>query len=344
MFKPSLFATSLIAVALAAGCAGAPGPGDVPPPATADQAWKLPTAIPMPADNLSTPARVELGKVLFFDPRLSGSGAMSCASCHEAARGWTDGKRLSALPNGDVLPRHSPTLVNLAYNTQFMWDGRKKSLEDQAMGPHRHLSVADYSASASRLAGMQGYQALFASAYPGEPMSQETIAKALAAFQRTLVSNDSAFDRWVAGDTKALTPEQYRGYKVFLDPAKGNCASCHSGSNFTDNGFHNIGIRDAGAKPDVGRFEQRPLAAMKGAFKTPTLRDIELTAPYFHDGSAATLRDVVQHYARGGEDRSNVSPDVRPLKLSEQEQDELVAFLRSLTGARTAFVEPQLPR
>jgi cytochrome c peroxidase len=330
-------------VLLAVGCAAGPGAGDVPPPARTDLAWKLPP-LPMPADNLSTPERVALGKALFFDPRLSGSGAMSCASCHEAARGWTDGKKFSPLPNGDLLGRHSPTLVNLAYNTQFMWDGRKKSLEDQAIGPHRHLSKADYATSAARLRELAGYQAMFAKAYPGDPMNEETISKALAAFQRTLVSSDSAFDRWVAGETTALSPEQYRGYKVFLDPAKGNCASCHNGPNFTDNGFHNIGIKDARAKPDVGRFEQRPLAAMKGAFKTPTLREIELTAPYFHDGSAATLREVVEHYARGGDDRTNVSPEVKPLKLTEQDKGDLVAFMRSLTGKRTAFVEPQLPR
>ncbi|RYF18786.1 MAG: c-type cytochrome [Comamonadaceae bacterium] len=330
---------SLVAAALlAAGCATLGS--QVPAPSAADRGWLLPTAIPMPADNLNTPARVELGKVLFFDPRLSGSGAMSCSSCHLPHLGWTDGRKLPILPNGEVVGRHSPTVFNLAYNTQFMWDGRKVSLEDQAMGPHRHLSKADFAAATARFRQMAGYQALFAAAYPGEPISEETISRALAVFQRSLVSRDSAFDRWAAGDTTALTLEQYRGYKVFADPAKGNCASCHSGPNFTDNGFHNIGIKSA----DPGRFNIRKVAAMKGAFKTPTLRDIALSAPYYHDGSAATLREVVDHYARGGDDRSNVSPDVRPLDLSEQDKQDLVAFMRALTGRQVAFVEPKLPQ
>ena len=332
-----ILAAAAAAVLLAAGCATL---RSVPAPTATDQQWRLPDAIPMPAANLNTPERVELGKALFFDERLSGSGAMSCASCHLPNLGWTDGRKLPVLPNGDVIPRHSPTVQNLAYNTTFMWDGRKVSLEDQAIGPHRHLSKPEFAAATARLREMAGYQKMFAAAYPGEPMNEETIARALAAFQRSLVSKDSPFDRWAAGDTTALTPEQYRGYKLFVDPAKGNCASCHSGANFTDNGFHNIGLKSA----DAGRFNIRKVAAMKGAFKTPTLRDIELTAPYYHDGSAATLREVVDHYARGGDDRSNVSPDVRPLNLSEQDKEDLVAFMRALTGKRTAFAQPQLPQ
>ncbi len=331
-------------VLLAAGCAGGLSNDAVPPPSPADKAWLLPSQLPMPANNISTPERVELGKALFFDARLSGSGGIACVSCHFPHLGWTDGKKFSELPNGDLLSRNSPTVMNLAYNTQFMWDGRKKSLEEHAIGPHRHLSKNEYATSAANLRSIAGYQALFVKAYPGEAINEETIAKALGAFQRSLVSTDSAFDRWVAGDTRALTPAQYRGFRVFNDPAKGNCASCHSGANFTDNGFHNIGIRDTRAKPDAGRFSERPLAAMKGAFKTPTLREIELTAPYFHDGSVATLREVVEHYVRGGDDRSNVSPDLKPLKLSEQDKDDLVAFMRALTGSKTAFVPPQFPQ
>lgn len=338
MRKPVRLLTCAAAAALLAACATLGG--GVPAPTAADKGWLLPKEIPQPADNRITPARVELGKALFFDPRLSGSGAMSCSSCHLPHLGWTDGKKLSVLPNGDVLPRHSPTVFNLAYNTQFMWDGRKVSLEDQAMGPHRHLSKADFAASTAKLTQLAGYKAMFAAAYPGEPMNEETISKALATFERSLVSRDSAFDRWVAGDTTALTPEQYRGYKIFQDPAKGNCAVCHSGPNFTDNGFHNIGIKGN----DAGRFNIRKVAAMKGAFKTPTLRDVELSGPYYHDGSAATLRDVVDHYARGGDDRSNVSPEVRALNLTEQDKQDLVAFMRSLTGRQVAFVPPKLPQ
>jgi cytochrome c peroxidase len=343
MPKSFQFLASFGAALLLAG--GSQAADRVPAPAPADREWRLP-AVPMPKDNASTPARVELGKALFFDPRLSGNGATSCASCHNPSLGWSDGLKTAIGMNGLVLGRATPTIVNTAFNTQFMWDGRKKSLEDQALGPMKTPEEmnTDFPAVIERLRTIPGYQGMFAKAYPGEPIGEETIAKAIAAFERTVVSKDAPFDRWLAGDTRALTPEQYRGYKVFTDPAKANCAACHSGPNFTDNGFHNIGIQTAKGAPDLGRFNIRKVAAMKGAFKTPTLRDIELTAPYFRDGSAATLKDVVEHYARGGDDRSNISADVKKLNLSEQEKDDLVAFLRALTGKRTALVAPHLPQ
>ena len=334
---PHFLASSAAALLLAAGPATAFAES-VPAPSAADREWRL-FEPPTPKENAGTPARVELGMALFFDPRLSDDGAMSCASCHEPSLGWADGRKTSIVGSA-VLGRASPTIVNLAYATQFTWDGRKKDLEDQATGPHRHLSKDGYEAAAPRLAALPGYQAMFAKAYPGEPINVLTISKALAAFQRSVISNDAPFDRWLAGDTQALTPEQYRGFKVFTDPAKANCAACHTGPNFTDNGFHNVGIKTN----DPGRFAFRKVAAMKGAFKTPTLREIELTAPYVHNGAAGTLREVVEYYSRGGEDRSNVSPDVKPLNLSGQEKDDLVAFLRALTGKQTAVIRPVLPQ
>jgi len=317
----------------------------VPAPRHADAEWRLPATPPMPADNVGTPARIALGKALFFDPRLSGSGAVSCASCHNPSLGWADGLKTALGTGGQVLGRATPTIINTAYNTQFMWDGRRKSLEDQALGPMKAKDEmdTDFVTLFSRLNAMPGYVAMFEEAYPHQGITEETIAQALAAFERTVVSSDSAFDRWLAGDTRALTPSQWRGFQVFQDPARGNCATCHSGPNFTDNGFHNIGVKTTG-KADLGRFNIRAVASMKGAFKTPSLRDIELTAPYFRDGSAATLRDVVEHYNRGGDDVSNLSPNMKPLKLSEQEKDDLVAFMRALTGRRTAMVVPDLPR
>ncbi|MFC5499099.1 cytochrome-c peroxidase [Caenimonas terrae] len=338
MLKMLSFLASSAAVALLAA-AGPAAAQSVPPASAAEvRDWRL-GEVPMPKDNVSTPARVELGRTLFFDPRLSGAGAMSCASCHEPSLGWTDGRKTSVV-GSDVMGRASPTIVNLGYNTLFTWDGRKKTLEEHAVGPHKHLSTPDFKAAAERIGKIGGYQKMFASAYPGEPIEVETIAKAMAAFQRTVVSGDSPFDRWLAGDTKALTPQQYRGYTLFVDPGKGNCAACHRGANFTDNGFHNIGLKTA----DPGRFAFLKLASMKGAFKTPTLREIEMTAPYFHDGSATTLREVVDFYARGGDDRSNVSGDVKKLDLTEQDKDDLVAFLRSLTGRFVAVVRPVLPQ
>jgi cytochrome c peroxidase len=301
--------------------------------------------MPMPADNASTPARVELGKALFFDPRLSGSGATSCASCHNPGLGWSDALKTAVGARGAVLARATPTIVNAGYNTQFTWDGRNNSLEDQALGPMRAADEmdTDFPAMLRRLRSLPGYVRMFDAAYPGQEISEPTIAKALAAFERSVVTRDAPFDRWVAGDPQALTASQWRGFQVFNDPARGNCAACHGAPNFTDNGFHNIGLR-AAATPDLGRFNIRKVASMKGAFKTPSLRDIELTAPYFRDGSAATLREVVEHYARGGDDPSNLSASMKPLQLTEQEKDDLVAFMRSLTGVRTAFVLPELPR
>jgi cytochrome c peroxidase len=307
--------------------------------------WRLSATPPMPAGNESTPPRVALGKALFFDPRLSGNGAISCASCHNPSLGWSDGLKTAVGFGGLVLGRATPTIVNVGYNTQFMWDGRKKSLEDQALGPMQAADEmnTDFPATLQRLRAIPGYVAMFQKAYPGEPIAEETIAKALAAFQRTVVSRDSPFDRWIAGDSGALTPAQQRGFQVFTDPKKANCAACHSGANFTDNGFHNIGLR-AGAKPDPGRFAVRKVAAMQGAFKTPTLRDIALTAPYFRDGSAATLREVIDFYDRGGDDRSNLSPEIRPLHLSEQDKRDLEAFMRALTGKPTSVAMPRLPQ
>jgi cytochrome c peroxidase len=340
------FRTLAVAAALAGTALGpvlAVGPA-VPAAGPADQAWRLP-AVQHPADNPATPAKVALGKALFFDPRLSGNGTVSCASCHNPALGWSDGLKTGVGINGTVLGRGTPTIVNTVFNTQFMWDGRKKSLEDQALGPMQAVEEmhTDMAATVRMLRGSEGYRAMFDKAFPGEPVSDATIAKAIAAFERTVVSNDSRFDRWLGGDRTALTPQEYRGYQVFADPKRGNCAACHSGANFTDNGFHNIGIAKADGRFDEGRFKVRPVASMKGAFKTPTLRDVELTAPYFHDGSAATLMDVVEHYARGGDDRSNLSQDIRPLTLSRQDKEDLVAFMRALTGRPQAVALPQLP-
>jgi len=330
----------LLALLLTAAPAAVAAPRASPP----DQHWRLP-AVPVPRENASTVARVELGKALFFDPRLSGNGTTSCASCHNPSLGWSDGLKKAVGAGGAVLGRATPTILNTAYNTQFMWDGRARSLEDQALGPMKAKDEmnTDFPATLARLRALQGYVSMFNAAYPGEGISEATLAKALAAFERTVTSKDSPFDRWLAGDQGALTVSQWRGFKVFSDPNRGNCSTCHSGPNFTDNGFHNIGI-SVQDPPDPGRFNIRKVASMRGAFKTPTLRDIELTAPYFRDGSAASLRDVVDHYARGGDDQSNLSANMKPLTLSEQDKTDLVAFLRALTGKRTKLVAPELPR
>ena len=314
-------------------------------------AWTLPPQPASPPDNAWTPQRFELGKKLFFDPRLSGTGQVTCASCHLPERGWSDGIPTSVRFLGEQLRLNTPSLTNIGYATIFMWDGRQPTLEQQAFGGQSQN--ADVNAGSklkpeevvARLAGIAGYQAEFGKAYPGEGVTRTTIAKALASFHRGLVSRDSPFDRWIAGDTQAMTPRQVNGFRLFLDRKKGDCAACHQPPNFTDNGFHNIGLKSYGdTDAPAGRGKQRPLKAMHGAFKTPGLRDVALTAPYFHDGSARTLRDVVEHYARGGDVRTNLSPSFRKAELSEDEKDDLVAFLEALTTPPGLFVYPVLPK
>jgi len=310
------------------------------------QKWRLPATVPFPADNAPTPQRVELGKKLFFDPRLSGEGNMSCASCHSPLHGWSDG-----LPTGKglksmSLERASPTIFNAAFNKIQMWDGRKASLEDQAMGPME--SAMEMNTDTKKLFvwlnANAEYQALFNSAYPGKPIDADSLSKAIASFERTVISNTSPFDQWVAGNAAAITPDQVMGFALFIDPKKGNCAACHSGPNFTDSSFHNLGLASFGKNsPDVGRFAQKPIASLKGAFKTPTVREAANTAPYFHDGSAKTLEEVVDFYTKGGVVKTNQSTNVKELSLSKEEAKQLVSFIHALSSPPKPFVLPALP-
>lgn len=310
------------------------------------QEWLLPDEAPYPKGNKPNAERIELGKKLFFDPRLSGDGNMSCATCHSPLFGWSDGLPTAKGFKSMILGRASPVVTNAAFNSLQMWDGRKKDLEDQALGPM--LSSAemniDISNAINFLKGNKAYSDEFNKAYPGEGVSQETLAKAIASFERTIISNNSPFDRWVKGDKKAMTAQQVNGFKLFVDPDKGNCAVCHSAPNFSDSGFHNIGLVSFGHKtPDMGRYAIKPIGLMKGAFKTPTIRDITLSAPYFHDGSATTLEEVVEHYAKGGEVKTNLSPNMKELKLTKSEKADLVEFMRALTTPPAPFLLPILP-
>ncbi len=278
--------------------------------------------------------------MLFFDTRLSAKGALSCASCHNPSLGWSDGRSRAVGHDMKVLARGTPTILNAAFNPLQMWDGRKATLEEQALGPfgadEQNLPLEEL----ERLVrANQGYVALFGTAYPGEPIDRLTIAKAIASFERTVLSTTAPFDRWRAGEARALSPAAKRGFATFN--GKGNCVLCHNGFNFTDNGFHNIGL--ASTPDDVGRFAIRKLPALKGAFKTPTLRDVALTAPYMHDGSYATLAEVIDHYDRGGDARENLSANLRPLQLTAADKRDLEEFLRSLTGEPLHVTVPRLP-
>jgi cytochrome c peroxidase len=318
----------------------------------------LPATPPSPTDNPWTQAKADLGKQLFFDPRMSGTGQVTCASCHFPDRGWEDGLPTAVRFNGKVMQLASPTIVNLGYNTIYMWDGRMPSLEKQAFAGQG--LKADINAGMEeqglkeglhieRIKLVKGYQTAFAMAFPQEPaesqISRETIAKAIAAFERTVISNNSPFDAWVKGDKKAMTAQQVKGLKVFA--GKGNCIACHSGPNFTDNGFHNLGLKSfAAADHHKGRMTQKPThASTDGAFKTPTLRDIALRAPFFHDGSAKDLLEVVEHYDRGGDVKTNISPMMQGgLGLRKDEKLSLVAFLEALTSSTKPFIYPVLPQ
>ena len=311
-------------------------------PATPDPLLR-PAAVPFPAGNEPNAARIELGRALFFDPRLSGSAMISCATCHNPALAWGDGQPTAVGDGAKRLGRATPTVLNTAYQPLQMWDGRKNSLEDQALGPIGSTAEMNMPLEkmTTELGTIPGYAPMFEQAYPGEGITQATVAKAIASYERTVVSTESPFDRWRKGDERAVGEDAKRGFALFNGKAR--CALCHQGWNFTDNGFHNIGLRSQGDTEDEGRFAHRKVKVLKGAFKTPTLRDIALTAPYMHNGAYRTLAEVVDHYDRGGDDKSNLSPNIQPLGLSAQEKKDLVAFMKSLTGAPMAVAVPRLP-
>lgn len=310
--------------------------------AIADKADYLPPKkIRVPKNNQITPERIKLGKILFFDPRLSDSNQMSCATCHNPSFAWTDGLALSVGRNNKTMTRATPTILNVAYNRKFFWDGRARSLEEQAVGPiesaiEMNQKIEDLIAE---LKTIKGYSELFEKAYPGEGISETTIGKALATFERTIVSNfDAPFDRWIAGDAKAISASAKRGFELF--DGKARCSVCHSGATFTDGSFHNIGLSNGN---DVGRYEFVKVKALKGAFKTPTLRNVVRTAPYMHNGELKTMEDVIDHYIDGAKGKPNLSPDMKPVKLSKQEKADLIEFLNTLTEEEPPVTFPILP-
>lgn len=333
---------SMLLLALAS-CASKDAQPPAPAGIGAADPWMRPAAVPFPADNAPNAARVALGRDLFFDTRLSGSSMISCATCHNPALGWSDGQPTAVGDGAKRLGRKTPTVLNTAYQPLQMWDGRMKSLEDQALGPIG--STAEMNMPLDRmvehLRAIPGYAPMFEQAYPGEGVTQGTVAKAIASFERTVVSTTSPFDRWRRGDEQAVDASAKRGFALFQGKAR--CTLCHQGFNFTDNGYHNIGIRSLSGAEDDGRFAHRKLKVLKGAFKTPTLRDVELTAPYMHNGIYRTLEEVVDHYDRGGDVKDNLSPNIQPLGLTAEEKHDLVAFMKSLTGQPMVVEVPHLP-
>lgn len=272
-----------------------------------------------------TPAQVALGRRLFYDPRLSGSGRTSCEGCHYRRFGWSDTLRVSVRDNGQANVRHSPTLYNAGHQTAWYWDGRATTLEGQIAAAWRSQLGADPAKVAAALGALPEYRGGFAEAF-GDSASERSVARALAAYVRTLNSGPSAWDRFRAGDRGALSAEAQEGWALFI--GKGGCAACHVPPRFADGGYHDIGLERGKVAPDLGRFAVTKDPRDSSAFKTPTLRSVALSAPYFHDGSAATLEQAVRRMAGGG----GHDPLLADRGLTDAEVARLVAFLASLTS------------
>ncbi len=299
-----------------------------------------PSTIPFPEDNPYTPQKAALGKALFFDPRLSGHGNMTCATCHNPSFGWETPQTTPIGAKNTALERQAPTILNVAFIQPFFWDGRAKTAEEQAKGPIENPLEMDLplQKAVAVISASPDYTRLFDAVFPGKGVTEDTIVQAIATYERTVVASYSPFDAWIDGDEKAISDSAKRGFVVFNE--KGECAVCHSGWNFTDNLFHDIGVTDT----DLGRGKLDPNNQLaQFAFKTPSLRDIAQRAPYMHNGLTATLKDVVRHYETGGIDRPSRSPLMNAIQLSDQERDDLVAFLHSLTGTKQVVPLPILP-
>jgi len=297
------------------------------------------------ADNPTSPEKVELGRLLFFDPVLSQNNDMSCASCHHPDLGFTDGAALAIGADGKALNRSAMTLWNVTYNTNFFWDGRAATLEEQMVTPitNEDEMGSDPNEIVAKLKAIPEYADLFEKAFgSSDAVTFENVQAALSAFERTLVTNNSPFDRYAAGDVDALTPAQRRGLALFRSAAT-RCFECHSAPTFADESFSVTGVPDLPGQPhDAGRMEIET-SSLDGAFKAPTLRNIALTAPYMHNGAFNTLEEVVEFYAKGGGRDAgveNVDIHVLGFDLTEQERSDLVAFLYALTDESNL---PEIP-
>jgi cytochrome c peroxidase len=295
----------------------------------------------VPEDNPLTKEKVELGRLLFFDKRLSKNGTIACASCHIPAVAFTDGQAVSTGIHRQQGGRSAPTAINRAFSTTQFWDGRAATLEAQSVGPFINPvehGFADHAEMVAKMKKIEGYRKLFKDVF-GTDITIEAVGKAIASFQRTLLSGNSPFDRYEFGDDeKAITESAQRGLELFRGKAR--CTKCHSGFNFTEEKFHNLGIDWDHEAVDLGRFNVTKETADIGAFKTPTLREISLTPPYMHDGRFATLEEVVDFYNQGGIKNPFQDPLVIPLELTGQEKRDLIDFLHALNGEGWQGVTP----
>lgn len=349
----------LVSLVLLAGVALSVSPNRMPPahsvvvplgtPVNLKAPLGLPP-VPIPADNPLTAEKIALGRKLCYDPILSVDNTIACASCHGPAFGFADTKPFSVGVGGKTGGRNSPTVLNSAYNTLQFWDGRAPSLEKQAEGPVQNPAEMANTLPAveKKLMANPTYRAAFEKAFGPRPITYEKVEQAIASFERTVISGNSPFDRYFyGGDKSALSASARRGLEVFRNPKKGNCAACHTigekNALFTDNKFHNIGVGAdyKGNYEDLGGYNVTHNEADKGAFKTPTLRSIAKTAPYMHDGSLKTLKDVVDFYVGGGNSNPHLDKEMHALPfLTGPERADLLAFLRSLTGEMPPSVGP----
>lgn len=308
---------------------------------------KIPLGLPqlkIPEDNPMTVEKIELGKKLYFDKRVSADGTLSCASCHDPKIGWADDTPTSEGIHGQLGDRNSPTVINAAYATSQFWDGRAKTLEEQAVGPVANpVEMGNtLEGMVKSLEGIAEYKDQFQKVF-GTGVTAENFAKAVAAFERTILSGNSPYDRHKAGDQNALGEAQKRGLKVFEESG---CADCHTPPLFSSYEFYNAGVGIAKEKPDVGRKAVTGKDEDLGKFRVPSLREVAKTAPYFHDGSVKTLEDAVALMASGGIDNPNRSEEfdtVRDAKITPEQQKDLVEFLRALCGEYPVVEPPQLP-
>ncbi|MEH7176941.1 cytochrome-c peroxidase [Neobacillus vireti] len=298
--------------------------------------------VPVPEDNPMKSEVLELGQMLFFDPRLSGNNEVSCQTCHDPGMGYGDNQATFNMYTGGYGARNSPTVINAGYYSTNFWDGRAASLEEQALGPIENPNEMNQQLDEliQELSAIQGYQEKFQAAF-NDGITEQNIAKALAAFQRQIVVKDTPYDRFLEGETEALTSQEISGLRLFT--GKAFCVTCHNGPNLSDNNFYNIGINTQ----DKGRQAVTGQETDLGRIRTPGLYGITHTAPYMRDGSLATLEEVIDYYNRGGDNHPNKSffmqKFMSPLGLTEQEKADLLAFLKTLGGEPPVFKKPELP-
>lgn len=340
-----LLAGGAVALLASAGAGSALAAGQVLKSGSYEMALPLgleADAAYVPDSNPLSAEKIELGRLLYFDTRLSKDNTIACASCHSPQHGFADTDPTSKGVGGVRGGRNSPTVINRLFSDKQFWDGRAVDLEDQAKGPLVNpveMAMADHDVVCGNVRAVKGYAPLFEKAFGSPEVTIDKIAQAIASYERTVVSGNSPFDRYMAGDKSAMGAAAVRGMDLFN--GKANCKTCHAAFNFTDESYHNIGVGMAKDKPDLGRFEQSKQEEDKGAFKTPTLRNVTQTAPYMHDGSEKTLEAVVEFYNKGGTPNKWLSKEIKPLKLSKTEVADLVAFMEALTGEVKAAGAPQ---